>query len=97
MYILFAVYLIAINFYSVMLIRAQREESQSDENKMKAGDGRLILAAALGGAIAIYASMFAMRYRLKNMLLMIVMPLLAVLNIYLSFIIFKSGLRIFIL
>lgn len=96
LYIVFIVYILAINFYAVMLLRTLKEESFEDEGKMKAGDGKLILTAMLGGAIAIYVSMFIMRFRTKNLLLMILMPVIAVFNVYLCIVAFRSGISFFV-
>lgn len=96
LYIIFIVYILAVNFYAVMLLKAQRDESGENDSKMTSGDGKLILTAILGGAIAIYVSMFIMRYRLKNLLLMILMPVIAVLNVYLFIAAFKSGFTFFV-
>lgn len=95
LYIIFIVYILAINFYSIMLIKAQRDEYGENQSD-KTGDGKLILAAILGGAIALYLSMFIMKYRLKNMLLMIILPVLGVLNVYFFFVAFRSGFTFFI-
>ncbi len=97
LYIIFIVYILAVNFYAVILLRTQRDEACGNETKMNSGDGKLILTAILGGAIAIYVSMFIMRYRLKNLLLMILMPVLAVLNVYFFILAFRSGFTFFIL
>lgn len=96
LYVLFIVYILAINFYAVMLVRAQRDESVDGDEKARSGDGKLILTAILGGAISIYVSMFIMRYRLKNLLLMILMPVIAVLNVYLAVVAFRSGFTFFV-
>ena len=96
LYIIFGVYIAAINFYSVMLLKSQRDE-YGENDAPKTGDGKLILAAILGGAIAIYVSMFIMRYRLKNMLFMILMPVLGVLNVYLIVTAFRSGFSLLII
>lgn len=96
LYIIFIVYILAVNFYAIILVRAQRDEACDNESKMNSGDGKLILTAILGGALAIYISMFVMRYRLKNLLLMILMPVLAVLNIYFFILAFRSGFTFFI-
>lgn len=97
LYIIFIVYILAVNFYAVLLIRSQRDESCGNESKMNSGDGKLILTAILGGAIAIYVSMFLMRYRLKNLMLMILMPVLAVLNVYFVILAFRSGFTFFVI
>lgn len=94
LYIVFTVYIVAVNFYAVMLLKSQRDE-QGDDGKFT-GDGKLILTAILGGALAIYIGMFVMRYRLKNLLLMILMPVIAVLNIYFGFLAFRSGFTFFV-
>lgn len=91
LYIVVIVYIIAVNFYAVLLMKAQRDEECGQDDNPHKGDGKIILTALMGGAIGIYASMFAMRYRLKNLPLMILMPVIAVLNIYLFYVAFKSG------
>lgn len=95
LYIIFTVYIFAVNFYAVMLIRAQRDE-YGESNEKPTGDGKLILTAILGGAIAIYVSMFIMRYRLKNLLLMILLPVIGVLNIYFFYLAYSSGIGLII-
>lgn len=79
-----------------MLLKTQRDE-YGDGDSPKSGDGKLILAAILGGAISIYVSMFIMRYRLKNMLLMIIMPVIAVLNVYFFIAAFRSGFTLLVM
>ncbi len=96
LYIIFIVYILAVNFYSVMLVKSQRDESLDNDGKAKSGDGKLILTAILGGAISIYVSMFIMKYRLKNLLLMIILPVIAVLNIYFCIVAFRSGFTFFV-
>ena len=91
LYIVVIVYIIAVNFYAVLLMKAQRDEEGGSDEKPHKGDGKIILTALMGGAIGIYASMFAMRYRLKNLPFMILMPVIAVLNVYLFDVAFKSG------
>lgn len=95
LYILLIVYIVAVNFYAVVLIKTQRDEFAEDERLKKSGDGKLILTALLGGAISIYVSMFLMRYRVKNLLLMITMPVLGVLNVYMFILAFRSGITFF--
>ena len=88
LYVLFAVYIAAINFYSFRLLKTQRD-SWEDGNPLK-GDGKLILAALMGGAIAAYVTMFVLRFRLSNLLLMILMPLISVLNVYCFYLGFRG-------
>lgn len=96
LYVIFIVYILAVNFYAFMLVKSQRDELYESDGKSKSGDGKLILTAILGGAISIYVSMFIMRYRLKNLLLMILMPVIAVLNVYFCVIAFRSGFTFFV-
>lgn len=91
MYILLTVYILAINFYSVTLLISQKNEYLDDESKLNSGDGKLILSAILGGAVGIYITMFITKYKLKNMLFMIVMPVLGALNIWLFIAAYRSG------
>ena len=79
-----------------MLIRSQRDDEGDDGKTAHRSDGKIILTALLGGAIGIYCAMFAMRYRLKNLLFMILMPVIAVVNIYFFYVAFKSGATFFI-
>ena len=90
LYILLAVYIAAVNFYSFFLVRIQRENSESGEEQAGKGDPKLLLAAFLGGATAIYCAMFAFRYRLSNLVLMVAMPVLACVNIYSFFLGFRG-------
>lgn len=91
LYVLISVYILAVNFYSFLLIKSQRERFNEAESK-KIGDGKLFLAAFLGGAITMYISMFIFKYRLNNMFLMLSLPVLSALNIYLFFLAYRSGL-----
>ncbi len=92
LYIVFGAYIIAVNVYSVMLLLSQRNEYLMDEDKLNAGDGKLLLSALLGGAIGIYVTMFITRFKLKNMLLMILLPVIAVINVWFCVVAFRSGL-----
>ncbi len=97
LYVLFSVYIAAINFYSFLLIKSQRasgmdgEETPAAPERRRVGDGKLLLAAFLGGAVTMYVSMFVFRYRLNDLLLMIALPVLAALNIYLFILAYRSG------
>lgn len=91
LYVIFAAYIVAVNVYSVMLLISLRNEYLTDESKLNAGDGKLILSALLGGAIGIYVTMFITRFKLKNMALMILLPVIAVLNVWFCVVAFRSG------
>ncbi len=58
-------------------------------NKEKVGDIKLFLPALLGGACGVYAFMFILKYKLKSMLFMLVMPVLTALDIYLVYLLFS--------
>ena len=112
MYILLIAYILAINFYSFLLVKGLRDEEREENARQAAplsvasapatepkkndkGLGKLFAAAALGGAITIYVCMFIFKYRRANLLLMITMPLLAVLNVYIWVLLFRSGFTFF--
>ena len=97
MYIVFTVYIIAINFYSVMLLISQKNEYLTDESKLNSGDGKLILSALLGGALGIYVTMFITRFKLKNMLFMILMPVIGALNVWFIVLAYRSGFNFIVL
>ena len=92
-YILLCVYAAAINFYAVVLVKRLKEESESSGKK---SDGRLFLTGLLCGAIAIYACLFAFKYRQKSLALMLLMPLLGALNVIFYFFAFRCGQTIFV-
>ena len=52
---------------------------------------KLLITGLLGGAITIYASLFILKFKRTELLLMVLMPLLGVLNIYTWVLLFKSG------
>lgn len=91
LYIILGTYIAAVNVYSVMLLLSQRNEFLYDENKSHTGDGKLLLSALLGGAIGIYVTMFITRFKIKNMLLMIALPVIGVLNVWFFILAFRSG------
>lgn len=87
LYVLLTVYILAINFYSFLLLKRQQELDEFE----RAGDGKLLLSGLLGGAVTVYVCMFLYRYKLNNIVLMVVLPVLAALNIYLFFLAYRFG------
>ena len=80
--IIVVVYLVAVNFYGFLLIKAQKTaEDEGDSCKVK--DGKLFIAGILGGALGIFISMFVFRYRLTSLLLMVFMPVFIAVTVFL--------------
>lgn len=91
LYVLFSVYILAVNFCAFCLVKRQYDDrEESGDNSAKKGEGKLLLIALLGGSATVFATMFALRYRLSDILLMIGLPLLAVLNVYAFFLGFRG-------
>ncbi len=88
--ILFIVYLLAVNFYSFMLVKTLKSKDDGGEES-KAYDSKIAFAGLLGGAIAVYVCMFIFKYKQTNVLLMILMPILGVLQIFLSVVLVRHG------
>lgn len=76
------VYLVAINFYSFLLVKKQRDEEERGE-KATIKDGKLFVAALLGGASGIYTALLVFKYRLQSLFLMVFMPVLILANVFL--------------
>ena len=96
-YILLIVYIIAINLYGILMLNFQkRAREEGDEENIGVSDTKLILAGLLGGATGIFVFMFILKYRLKSLVMMIIMPLLIALNIYALINIFNGGINYFI-
>lgn len=87
-YIFLAVYLLAVNIYGFILVRSLRE-SALERRSTAAKKAKVLLAGALGGALAGYVAMFALRCGTDDALLMLSMPLLIALNVYALFLLLR--------
>ena len=151
-YILLIAYILAINFYSFLLVKTLRDKEREEEQRKRSlsplsvisetatvsetanvsesvtepSDGKIIktnevvvknlpqkektepvqrerslgklfISGALGGAITIYLSMFLLKFRRGDLLLMLTMPLLGVLNVYIWVLLFRSGFSFFLI
>lgn len=112
LYVLLVAYILAINFYAFLLVKSLRDQEKQAELNAQAqplvdaqtpqpkptakATSKLCITGLLGGAIAIYVCMFIFKYKRSDLLLMVLMPLLAVLNIYLWVLLFRSGFSFFV-
>lgn len=88
--IAFGVYLAAISVYSALLLRSQKKSFETGAKNGAVPNGKIALAAVLGGAAGIYVTMFLMKYKLKSLSFMISMPVLAALHVYLAILFFTG-------
>lgn len=88
-YAVVTAYVLAVNLYCVILVRSQKKLVANGKTPKKRTSAKILLSAVLGGAIATYVTMFAVRYKLDNMLLMLALPVIAVLNVFLLFTLFR--------
>ena len=110
LYLLLIAYILSINFYAFMLVKTLRDQDREAEVQRQSAPlaeqnqtpntqkslGKLLITGALGGAIAIYVCAFIFKWRRTDLVLMVLMPLLAVLNVYLWVLLFRSGMRLFV-
>ena len=68
--LIFIVYLIAVNFYAFLAVHYQKKAREDHEGK-DVHDSKLYITALLGGALGIFVTMFAKKYRLRNLFLMV--------------------------
>ena len=89
-YIVFIVYIFAINLYGVLILHFQKK-SREEESSEKVSDAKLLLAAILGGATGIFVFMFIFKYRLKSLFLMVTLPVIISINVYLIIMALRNG------
>lgn len=90
LYILIAVYVAAVNFYGILILKSQKN-SVDEGDEIAISDLRLLFTAIIGGATGIFAFMLILKYRLKSLLLMVGLPVIIVLNAYLIVLAITSG------
>jgi uncharacterized membrane protein YsdA (DUF1294 family) len=92
LYILLITYVIAINFYGILMLHYQKKARENgDEENIAISDSKLMLAGLLGGATGIFVFMFIFKYRLKSLVMMVLMPVFIALNIYLLVTLVNGG------
>ena len=97
-YILTAVYVFSINLYGILMLKFQKKAREDgDEENIGISDTKLIITGLLGGALGIFVFMFILKYRLKSIIMMVLMPLFISLNAYLIFVTINGGFGFFML
>ena len=87
-YVILGVYLLAINFYGVRMLKLQKKARTVDADEDDLGptqdvrDFRLLIVGILGGALGLFVFSFVFKYRLRSMFLMVLMPVLIAVNVY---------------
>ena len=97
-YILIITYVVAINLYGILMLKYQKKAREDgDEENIGISDTKLIFTGLLGGALGIFVFMFILKYRLKSLVMMVLMPLFISLNAYLIFVTINGGFGFFML
>lgn len=90
--VLLVVYVLAVNFYSFMLMLLQKKQSSlATKPKRVITDGKILLSAVLGGALSTFISTFLLKYRRDSILIMVVTPLLVAIQVFIVVSAFTSG------
>ena len=79
-----------------MLNFQKKARQNGDEENIAISDTKLMLAGLLGGATGIFIFMFVLKYRLKSLFMMVLMPMFIALNVYLLIMILNGGFGFFI-
>lgn len=86
--IIFGVYLLSVNAYGFILIKIRKADEKETCPK---NNSKIIIAALMGGAIGAYAGMFVFKYRLDSLVLMVFLPVIAVINGYIVYLVYKNN------
>ena len=85
-------YLVAINLYGILMLHFQKKARiNGDEENISISDGKLLITGLLGGATGIFVFMFIFNYRLKSLVMMVLMPVFIAINVYISILAFSGG------
>jgi uncharacterized membrane protein YsdA (DUF1294 family) len=96
-YVFLIVYILAINFYGILMLNFQKKAREDgDDENISISDTKLLITGLLGGALGIFIFMFIFKYRLKSIVMMILLPLFVVVNAYVIYTIISSGFGLFI-
>ncbi len=90
-YIIAATYLVAVNFYGIMMLRFQKKSREDGDESLNVSDAKLFLTGLLGGATGIFVFTFIFKYRLKSLFTMVVMPVLIAVNVYITLFALNDG------
>ena len=91
-YVITVVYLVAVNFYGIMMLRFQKKARENgDEETIAVSDAKLLFTGLLGGETGIFVFMFIFKYRLKSLFMMVAMPVLIAVNVYVAIMLFNNG------
>lgn len=88
-HVVFIVYLLAINAYGFMLIKLRKEREDTEDSTPN--NGKLITTALLGGALGTFIALFVFKYRLDSLILMVFLPVIAVLNAFIVWQIYRNN------
>lgn len=91
-YIILAVYIVAVNFYGILILNFQKQDREfGDAETSSISDAKLIFTAILGAAAGIFTFMLIFRYRLKSLLLMVLLPVITAFNVYVAILAFTGN------
>lgn len=91
LYVLVGVYVAAVNFYGILMLKFQKDERETCREDESISDFKLMFTAIIGGATGIFVSMLILKYRLKSVLLMVGLPILIAINVYAVILAFSKG------
>ena len=81
LYVILITYIIAINLYGILMLRYQKENRENgDEENIGISDGKLLLTGFIGGALGLFIFMLLLKYRLKSLAMMVLMPVFIAIN-----------------